>query len=216
MALVVRSRHRPRFSGALEAAFRLRRKILVGKLGWDLPGDDGVREVDAYDLGDALHLISFGPDGAVVGTARMTPATSPNLTCDVLQMHAPLPFPRGHDVVESARLCVDLDAPPALRKAAQADLYSAHYELCVREGWTRTLGFFYADFLTAFIRAGFAVDHLGPPVRFRPDEPLSFPYVMTTDAAHASLMLDWMGAPDLLDPDVDPSLVARHGDRRVA
>lgn len=216
MALVVRPQHRERFAGLLRESLRLRRRILVERLGWVLPGDDGEIEADEFDRGGAFHLISLGPDGRVVGTARLTPTLEPNLTCDVLQIHAAAPFPRAADVVESSRLCVDLDAAPEVRKAARADLYTAHYELCLRQGWRRTTGFFYADFLAAFVRAGFAVDHLGPPVRFSDGEPFSFPYVMTTDEEHASCMADWMGPPRLLDPLTDPGLLLVLGEPKAA
>lgn len=216
MALVVRPQHREAFAGLLQESFRLRRRILVERLGWSLPGDDGEVETDAFDHGEACHLISLGPDGRVVGTARLTPTTAPNLTCDVLQAHSPVPFPRAADLVESSRLCVDLEAEAEVRRAARADLYTSHYALCLREGWRRTLGFFYADFLAAFVRAGFAVDHLGPPVRFSDGEPFSFPYVMTTDEEHAACMANWMGPPRLLDPETDPGLLLALGEPRAA
>jgi N-acyl-L-homoserine lactone synthetase len=91
---------------------------------------------------------------------------APNVTCDVLQAHVPVPIPRAKHIVECSRLCVDLDMPSSERFAARADLFLSQLEMCERFGWTHTVGVLLQSVLLYFIRAGLAVDMLSPPLRF--------------------------------------------------
>ncbi|WP_297113001.1 acyl-homoserine-lactone synthase [uncultured Devosia sp.] len=62
----------------LEQNFRLRHRVFVEMAGWEaLRRPDG-RDVDAFDNGDATHLL-ISDSGIVVGGSRLTPLDRPNL-----------------------------------------------------------------------------------------------------------------------------------------
>jgi N-acyl-L-homoserine lactone synthetase len=157
MAILVEASHREAAADLLNSSFELRHRILVQRLGWQLPSGQAPRETDAFDAGHTCHLISRTHDGRVRGTMRLTPSLAPNVTCDVLQSQIPIPFPRAAHIVECSRLCVDLDMPSSERFAARADLFLSQLEMCERFGWTHTIGVLLQSVLQYFIRAGLAV-----------------------------------------------------------
>lgn len=218
MALLIRQAHRSALAHLLDRSFALRRRVFVEQLGWRLPGDNGRIEADAFDQGEALHLVSLDDGGRVVGTARLTPTLLPNVTCDILQARIDHPLPRGHDIVESARVCVDQTLERSLQLQARNDLFISHFELCLRHGWTRTLRVSSQSSIDPFVRAGFAVDILGSPVRFDDDPQLSFANVIATDPDHIDMMMTLAGAASgrLLDPDQNPELLGRFGQAAAA
>jgi N-acyl-L-homoserine lactone synthetase len=212
MAIVIRAHHRTALSGLLDEAFRLRRRIFIDTLGWELPdlAGDGDREIDQFDFTPAAHhLVAVNDAGRVVGTCRLTPSDAPNVTCDVLQAQIGTPLPRSSTIVESSRFCVDLSLSREERTAAMGDLYISHGELAAQMGWTQTLGVYYQSSLEALIRQGIAIDALGAPIRFAPGDPFSYPYVMTASAEGLERMKAAYGAPKgkLQDPEVDPGLL---------
>jgi acyl homoserine lactone synthase len=196
MAILIEAADRGAQSELMDAGYRLRRKIFIDTLGWSVPdlAADGEREIDQFDdLPATRHLVSVNAAGRVVGTARLTPADAPNLTCDVLQSHFPLPLPRSPRIVESSRMCVDQTLSREERTAVMGDLYVANMELCAREGWTQIMGVYYQSSLAELIRQGFAVDALGAPMRFAPGDPFSYPYLLTCDEGSVARMAAWFG-----------------------
>jgi N-acyl-L-homoserine lactone synthetase len=180
MAFLIEPSQRAAAVALLDASFELRHRILVQRLGWQLPSGAAPRETDQFDSGDTRHLVSCTRDGRVRGTMRLTPSLSANLTCDVLQAVIPVPIPRGRHIVECSRLCVDLDLPPSERLAARADLFLSQLEMCQRFGWTHTVGVLLQSVLMYFIRSGLAVDILSPPLRFADDMDTSLAFLLET------------------------------------
>ncbi len=212
MAIVIRAHHRTALSGLMDEAFRLRRRIFMETLGWELPdlAGDGEREIDQFDFTPAVHhLVAVNAAGRVVGTCRLTPSDAPNVTCDVLQAQIGAPLPRSSTIVESSRFCVDLTMSREERTAVMGDLYISHGELAAKMGWTQTLGVYYQSSLEALIRQGFAVDALGAPIRFAPGDPFSYPYLMTASSEGLERMKAAFGAPNgkLQDPEIDSGLL---------
>jgi len=64
----------PRYKDMLEDYFRLRKKIFVDDLEWDLPHQDGM-EIDQYDQETAEYVVAM-KHGECVGGCRMHPTTS--------------------------------------------------------------------------------------------------------------------------------------------
>lgn len=71
------------FRHELNHYFRLRKRILIDRLGWDLTSVQG-KERDQFDHDQAHYLIYKSPrTGKVAGGVRLTPSTARNLTLDV-------------------------------------------------------------------------------------------------------------------------------------
>jgi N-acyl-L-homoserine lactone synthetase len=217
MAILIEAAQREAAANLLNASYELRHKILVQRLGWQLPSGQSPREVDQYDSGDTCHLVSRTADGRVRGTMRLTPSLAPNVTCDVLQSSVPVAIPRGAHIVECSRLCVDLDLPSAERFAARADLFMSQLEMCERFGWTHTVGVLLQSVLLYFIRAGLAVDMLSPPLKFSDSTETSVAFMLESGAealATARTVLRMTGS--LQDPALDANLLNSYGLANVA
>ena len=107
MMITVFSGHEMRSYPLLLAdVFRFRHKVFVDQKGWeDLRRDSGL-EHDQFDDDDTIHQICFS-DGAIVGYQRLRPSLKPHLLSDVLGHFCRQPLPRGPDVWEWSRFCLD-------------------------------------------------------------------------------------------------------------
>jgi N-acyl-L-homoserine lactone synthetase len=218
MALVIRPQHRHRFGALLDEMYRLRRRVFVERLGWKIPGDDGVHETDQFDDGGCLHLVTFDANGRVAASSRLTPSTEPNVTCDVLQGQIDQPLPRGDHIVEVSRLCVDHALPEDVRKAALKDLRLSQFELYQKHGWTHVLSVAYVRSIQPWVRAGGQVDIIGSPTVFPGDKEPSFAVLMGGTDEGDAVIERHVGVVGgvLLDPADTPSLLDRFGEQRAA
>lgn len=221
MALLIQPKHHSNFRRVLRECFRLRREVFVDLLGWGLPHAKAVAEtgleVDEFDNGAATYLAKLGVAGRVEATARITPSTEPNVSCDVLAPYMGIDMPRGPSIVEMSRMCADPHLSKDERRAAMRDLLLSINALFVRNAWTHGVGVGYDHHIQPFIRGGMKVQILGPPVVFPGDRDLSFA-IMASEPYPADTSAQWLeGQPSCIqDPDEDPTLIARYGDRAVA
>ena len=181
MAILIDADHRDVSASLFEGSFRLRKRILVDKLGWSLPSGDAPLERDEFDGDQTCHLVSLTTAGQVRGTLRATSSLAPNVSCDILGPLLGVDFPRSAEIGECSRFCVDLALPTAERRAARADLYVSYMELCAMRGWTRTLGILRMPSLQDFIRCGLNVECLSPPSRFSTEDERSVAFIMNSD-----------------------------------
>jgi acyl-homoserine lactone synthase len=221
MSLLIRPCHHHAFSAVLRDTFRLRREVFVDRLGWTLP--DGARtaetglEYDAFDDNAAIYLVNLGAAEQVIATVRITPSTFPNLTCDVLAPQMGVAMPRGPHIVEMSRLCADPRLSREARRETMLELRACIGLLFLRDGWTHSVGVGYDRHIQPFIQSGMTVQVLGPPMLFPGDDELSFA-ILATDPDRPQRVAEMLaGRPAcLLDPDEDPALFTRYGDRAVA
>lgn len=218
MALLIRHQHREAFAPLVDQMHRLRRRVFVERLKWALPAGDGVREIDQFDTAECLHLVVVDDHGRVRATSRVTPSLSPNVSCDLLAGEMGVAFPRGADIAEVSRLCVDPDLDEEARQAALLDLRISQVELFTHRGWTRSIGVAYERTLQVWIRSGMTVQVLGAPMRFPGDRHLAYACIASEDPNRPDGVLDFLGARTgaLEDPDQDPALLARFGQRAIA
>lgn len=217
MAILIEPAFRDEAADLLNASYELRSRMLVQRLGWQLPSGQASRETDIYDGGDTCHLVSRTDDGRVRGTMRLTPSLSPNVTCDVLQSSVPVTIPRAPLIVECSRLCVDQDLPSSERVAARADLFMSQLDTCKRFGWTHTVGVLLQSVLHYFIRAGLAVDLLSPPIRFDDCAEKSVAFILESgDKALATGQKTLRINSSLQDPALDRDLLRMTPGVRIA
>lgn len=220
MSLLIRPCHHERFRAVLNDSFRLRREVFVDSLGWTLPdagrtAETGL-EYDAFDGNAAFYLVNLS-GGRVIATVRITPTTAPNLTCDCLAGQMGLQMPRGPHIVELARMCVDLRLCREERRQTMLELRGCLGLLFLKQGWSHSIGVGYDRHIQPFIRSGMTVQLIGAPMIFPGDGELSFA-ILTSDPDRPQRVAELMGAGRLCleDPDEDPSLFTRYGDRAVA
>ena len=221
MSLLIRPGHHHRFRAVLNDSFRLRREVFVEHLGWSLPDPgcavrDGL-EQDAFDGDHAFYLVSVNTAVHVIATVRITPSTAPNLSCDRLARQMGVAMPRGPHIVEMSRMCADPRLSREERREAMFELRACIAMLFLKQGWTHSIGVGYDHHIQPFIRSGMTVEVLGPPFIFPGDDQLSFA-ILAADPERPQRVAELLarGPPQLEDPDDDPSLFTRYGDRAVA
>jgi N-acyl-L-homoserine lactone synthetase len=218
MALVIRPQHRDRFRKVLADMHRLRHRVFVERLGWQIPGDDGVHEIDQFDAGACLHLVALASDGSVAASSRLTPSLEPNVTCDVLQGQIDQPLPRAAHIVEISRQCVDHTKPEDVRRAAMKDLRQSQFELYKKHDWSHVLSVAYVRTIQPWIRAGGQVEVYGSPTVFPGDKEPSFAVLMSGTSEGDAVIERHVGqlVGMLMDPADDPSLIDQFGEQRAA
>jgi acyl-homoserine lactone synthase len=221
MSLLIRPRHHRRFQTVLNDCFRLRREVFVDRLGWSLPdagrtAETGL-ECDQFDGGEALYLANLNVAGQVIATVRITPSTAPNLTCDSLARQMGIMPPRGPHIVEMSRMCADPRLAREERRETMLELRACMALLSLRCGWTHRIGIGYDRHIQPFVRSGMTVQVLGPPMMFPGDGEPCFA-ILATDPDPPRRIAELLAGrpPRLDDPDEDPSLFTRYGDRAVA
>ena len=68
--------------GVMDAIARYRHRVFVEKLGWDLPGRNGL-ELDQFDHEETLYVAARNASGEIAGTARLLPTDRPYLLSEV-------------------------------------------------------------------------------------------------------------------------------------
>ena len=120
-------------------------------------------------------------------------------------------------MAELSRLCIDPDLSGHARLLVLLELRAGLAELFAKQGWTCGIVLGHDRHIQPFIRSGMTVQVLAPPVLLAGQSQLSFA-VLASDPGRpeqaAGLLADDLAG--LQDPDEDPSLFTRYGDRAVA
>jgi N-acyl-L-homoserine lactone synthetase len=186
MSLLIRPCHHHRFRAVLNDSFRLRGEVF-----------DSALEDDGFDGNAALYLVNLDPVGQTIATVRISPGAASE---------------RGAGAVEMSRLCADPRLSREERRGTLLELRAAMALLFLRRRWALGVVVGHDRHIQTFVRSGMTVRPLGPPVLRPGDSQLSFA-VLATDPDGPALAAR---GPPLQDPDEDPSLFTRYGDRAVA
>ncbi|MCR6670332.1 acyl-homoserine-lactone synthase [Devosia ginsengisoli] len=120
----------------LERNYRLRHTIFVDMQGWEAIRRPDRRDIDAFDTGDATHLLLL--DGEeLVGGSRFTPLDKPNLLQTVFPglVQGTFPAPPSHGA-DWTRFYVRPDRREGRRRAPEsAALFCAMMEYALLEGY---------------------------------------------------------------------------------
>ena len=104
MIVVVDRHNRAKAGHLLEDAFRLRKRVFVDEMGWELDVVNG-KEIDAFDHDDAVHMLAVHAN-VVVGYQRLLPTTRPFMLPVVFKHLMEVDPPTGPNVFEWTRHCV--------------------------------------------------------------------------------------------------------------
>ena len=116
---------------ALREMFEARKRVFVDLLKWDVPVLDDRFEVDQFDDEQATYLIVPGDDGSHAGSARLLSTVRPHILDTLFPDLCAASPPRGPDVLEITRFCLDRGRNGRERLETRNLLVSAlvHYAL---------------------------------------------------------------------------------------
>lgn len=122
--------------GVLRAMFAARKSVFIDLLKWDLPVVGGRFEVDQFDDEHATYLILTDTAGAHLGSARLLPTTRPHILDSFYANLCDDAPPRGPDIAEVTRFCLDRRLRAAERRQVRDTLVSALVDHALATGLT--------------------------------------------------------------------------------
>ena len=125
---------------ALEAMFVARREVFVDILGWDVPVIAGAYELDQFDDPHARYLILLDDDGRHRASARLLPTIRPHILDTLYPDLCEEAVPRGPDVLEVKRFCLDRHQTAAERRQARNLLVTGLARSALEHGIRRYTG----------------------------------------------------------------------------
>src|SRR3546814_14937927 len=99
--------------------FAARKSVFVDLLKWQSPVLDGRFEVDQFDDEYARYVILSEPDGTHLASARLLPTLRPHILDSFYARLCDAPPPRGEDVFEITRFCLDRNLRAAARRVVR-------------------------------------------------------------------------------------------------
>lgn len=150
----------------LEQNYQLRHRVFVEMEGWEaLRRPDG-RDVDAFDNGDATHLLITDSDGTLVGGSRITPLDRPNLLQTVFNGLVQGEFPDHPSLgADWTRFYVHPDRREGRRRAPEsAALFCSVMEYALSQGFTFITFVSSIYMLEHGTAVGWRITPLGSPV----------------------------------------------------
>jgi len=92
---------------ALREMFEARKRVFVDLLKWDVPVLEDRYEIDQFDDEHAAYLIVPDDHGGHAGSARLLQTLRPHILDTLFLDLCAAPPPRGPDVLEITRFCLD-------------------------------------------------------------------------------------------------------------
>lgn len=141
---------------------RLRKKVFVDLMGWDVPhGDDW--EEDDFDREGAHYILHYLPDGRLGGCCRMIPTLSGSMVEKLWPEWVDGDVPRHPDIWELSRFAIDPDLSAEDQALAFHELNIGGMEYNRRNGAKRIMIFTELDLVKSGIQ-GFGVKmiQIGP------------------------------------------------------
>ena len=131
MILIEEGAATPLENALLRSMFEARKRVFVDLLKWDVPVVEGRYELDQFDDGHATYMLIAGPDGRHLGSARLLPTVRPHILDSLFPGLCAAEPPRGPDILEITRFCLDrgLGAGRRLQVRNQLVMALARYAL---------------------------------------------------------------------------------------
>lgn len=147
---------------ALRAMFAARKRVFVDLLGWDLPVLAGRFEVDQFDNPCAEYLVLADVAGNHCGSARLLRSDGPHLLGDLYAHLCSAGVPRGPDIREITRFCLDPALGAAARRKTRNQLVSELAEHALAHGIIAYTGIATRAWFDQIARFGWVCRRLGP------------------------------------------------------
>lgn len=163
MAFLVEDRRHPLADAALRSMFEARKRVFVDLLKWDVPVLEGRFELDQFDDEHAIYLLVSDAEGQHLGSARLLPTLRPHLLDTLFpQLCASAP-PRGPDVLEITRFCLDRALGARERLVVRNRLVSALADFALLRGVSTYVGVAEIAWLQQILAFGWRCRPLGLP-----------------------------------------------------
>jgi acyl homoserine lactone synthase len=144
------------------AHHRLRHRLFVERLGWDLPSCHGM-EYDAFDTPAAEYLLWLDDAGDTRGAVRLLPTTQPYMLQELWPDMIACEPPCSGLVWEATRFGCDRDLDAPIRRRAVAEMLCGMQEFGLRRGIEKFLAVMQLRLLKrVVVDAGCEVTVLGP------------------------------------------------------
>lgn len=147
----------------LRAMFEARKRVFVDLLGWDVPVLAGRYEIDEFDTPDAAYVLMLDTEGRHRASARLLRTERPHILGDLFPSLCAGPVPRGVDVREITRFCIDPDCSRGDQRDVRNALVSAlvrHAANCGIRTYTAVAGLAWFRQISRF---GWECSSLGEP-----------------------------------------------------
>lgn len=118
---------------------RLRRKVFIERMAWDIPQADGA-EFDQYDTPASRYILWVGADRQVRGAVRLVPTTMPYMSADLWPEMLGGHQPRDPRVWEATRFCCDHDLPARERSRVISGLVEGCQRFGIRNSIDHFIG----------------------------------------------------------------------------
>ena len=145
---------------------RLRHECIVQRQSWKVPTIRNM-EYDQYDNPAAFYLVWRDRDGKARGSSRLYPTDRPYMLQEIFPHLVSFePVPKGQEIWEGSRFCVDANLAPELRKRIVQELIIGYLEFGLAQRIKRIVGVMYPAYCrNIFIRNGWDVEWLGDACR---------------------------------------------------
>ncbi|MBX3562692.1 MAG: autoinducer synthase [Sphingomonas sp.] len=147
----------------LRPMFEARKRVFVDLLKWDVPVLEGRFEVDRFDDEHAAYLIVACGDGGHAASARLLGTTRPHILDTLFPELCAAPPPRGDDVLEITRFCLDRGQSAAERLEARNILVSALVRYALEHSIATYTGVAEMGWLQQILAFGWRCRPLGLP-----------------------------------------------------
>ena len=145
---------------------RLRYRAVIERQLWDIPQIRDL-EYDQYDNPATTYLIWRNDDGSAGGVSRLYPTDRPFM----LQEHfghlvTDVELPKGEDIWEGSRFCIDRNLPPLTRQAIARELILAYLEFGLEHDINQYIGVMHpAYWQNLFVKVGWQPCWFGDSIR---------------------------------------------------
>ena len=164
MVLVAERVRQPLADEALRCMFEARKRVFVDLLKWQVPVLEGRFELDQFDDEHATYLIVRGDEGEHLGSARLLETVRPHLLDTLFAGLCAAPPPRGPNILEITRFCLDRRLPAPRRLVVRNRLVSALADYALLRGVTAYTGVAELGWLQQILAFGWACRPLGLPM----------------------------------------------------
>ena len=121
---------------ALRDMFEARKRVFVDLLGWDVPVLADRYEIDQFDTIHCAYLLLADSAGAHFASARLLPTTRPHILDSLYPQLCDGEVPRGPDIFEITRFCLERHLPTRDRRRARDTLICGLVDHALASGIT--------------------------------------------------------------------------------
>jgi acyl-homoserine lactone synthase len=163
MVLIAEHLPQPLADEALQSMFEARKRVFVDLLKWDVPVLDDRFELDQFDDEHAVYIVVRGEHGEHLASARLLETTRPHILDTLFPDLCAVAVPRGPEVREITRFCLDRRLSAARRLAVRNVLVSALVDHAIARGIAVYTGVAEFGWLQQILAFGWHCRPLGLP-----------------------------------------------------